>query len=72
MGGGAKAMKCIGIGQDEAFHKMEKLCQCIETLASWYGYNANMTKNHLACLVCEAHRRNVFSGASSVNRRPGL
>ena len=72
MGGGAKAMKCIGIGQDEAFHKMEKLCQCIETLASWYGYSASVTRNHQACLVCEAHRRNVFGGAGGVNRRPGL
>ena len=71
MGSGAASMELLGITEENVNERGTALCDCIVKLARRSGLTLRMELPHLACAVCEAHRRNVL-GAGPMSRRPGL
>ena len=71
MGAGAQCMELLGISEENAYTRGLALCKCIRVLGRTWGLDLRMELPHLACCVCEAHRRNVL-GAGPMERRSGL
>ena len=71
MGSGASSMILLGITEVNVYDRGLALCKCIVSLGKRLGLHVSMDFAHLACAVCEAHRRNVL-GVGMFSRRSGL
>ena len=71
MGSGASSMILLGITEDNVYVRGRALCKCIAALGKRVGLDVSMDLSHLACAVCEAHRRNVLD-TGAFSRRAGL
>jgi hypothetical protein len=71
MGAGALSMVLLGITDTNVYERSKALCKCITAMGRTYGFDVCMSVAHLACAVCEAHRRNGM-GTGAIRRRLGL
>ena len=71
MGAGGSSMELLGLTEENVYTRGPALCKCICVLGRTWGLELRMELSHLACAVCEAHRRNVL-GVGAMVRRSGL
>ena len=70
MGAGAQSMVDMGVRREYAREDMKKLADVIVKLNKTYGHETVINPGHLACAVCESHRRRGDDGG--IERRKGL
>ena len=70
MGIGASTLSILGISKSEAPAGVRRLAACVEKLGDVYGFRLEMDPALLVLTVCEAHRRDVYTGV--FKRRAGL
>ena len=70
MGGGAQSMSDLSIRVAHAEKDMKELGSIIVKLNKKYGNSTDLNPGHLACAVCESHRRQDDAGG--ISHRKGL
>ena len=70
MGGGVRSMSDLSVRKEYAEKDMKELANVIVKLNKKYGNTTVMNPGHLACAICESHRRRDDDGG--IAHRKGL